>query len=166
MSKEIGVDYRFEKLATKHNTELAKLIRYNLKKHGLDIPGTVYFDSGLDKLSEFYNADTRRGYYVLVNSDDCVVGGVGFAEFPLFENCAELQKLYLSDSEKGFGLGYKLIEFIEQKMLNAGYKASYLETHSNLEAAIHIYEKSGYERIARPKEVAHGAMNIFFCKQL
>ena len=55
------------------------------------------------------------------------------------EDTAELQKLYLNDSAKGFGLGYELIEFIEGKMRRAGYKQSYLETHDNLQAAIHIY---------------------------
>ena len=45
----------------------------------------------------------------------------------------------LNDSAKGFGLGYELIEFIEGKMRRAGYKQSYLETHDNLQAAIHIY---------------------------
>ena len=53
-----------------------------------------------------------------------------------------------------------------KKMREAGYKVSYLETHDNLQAAIHIYEKKGYVEIERPKEVAHSTMNRFFRKEL
>ena len=59
-----------------------------------------------------------------------------------------------------------MIEFIENKMREAGYKQSYLETHDNLQAAIHIYNKMGYEEIERPKEVVHSTMNRFFKKEL
>lgn len=48
------------------------------------------------------------------------------------KDTAELQKLYLSDGAKGSGLGYELIDFVEEKMREAGYKVSYLETHDNL----------------------------------
>ena len=82
------------------------------------------------------------------------------------QDTAELQKLYLNDSAKGFGLGYELIEFIEDKLREAGYKQSYLETHDNLQAAIHIYGKCGYKEIERPKEVVHSTMNRFFLKVL
>ena len=82
------------------------------------------------------------------------------------KDTAELQKLYLSDGAKGSGLGYELIEFVEEKMREAGYKVSYLETHDNLQAAIHIYEKKGYVEIERPKEVVHSTMNRFFRKEL
>ena len=95
-----------------------------------------------------------------------VIGGIGFAKFEPMKDTAELQKLYLTDSAKGFGLGYKLIGFIEDKMRDAGYKQSYLETHDNLQAAIHIYDKCGYKEIDRPKEVVHSTMNRFFLKAL
>ncbi len=95
-----------------------------------------------------------------------VIGGIGFARFESMKDTAELQKLYLTDSAKGSGMGYEMIEFIENKMREAGYRQSYLETHENLQAAIHIYEKSGYKKIERPKEVVHSTMNIFFLKRL
>ncbi len=158
--------YRIRELTPKDHKEIAALIRYNLKNHGLDIPGTVYFDEGLDYLSEFYSEQEGRGYYVLADGENRVIGGIGYAEFSAFPGCAELQKLYLADSVKGSGLGYELIRYIEDRMKEAGYQASYLETHSNLKAALHIYEKSGYKRIDRPETVAHGAMDHFYYKNL
>ncbi|MCR5249958.1 MAG: GNAT family N-acetyltransferase [Lachnospiraceae bacterium] len=147
------------------NEAVAALIRDNLEQFGLDIPGTVYFDEGLDHLSDFYGKEKRR-YFVMEDESGKVIGGIGFAGFEPMKDTAELQKLYLADSAKGSGLGYRLIEFIEDKMREAGFRQSYLETHDNLQAAIHIYEKSGYEEIARPEEVGHSTMNRFFLKKL
>ena len=156
---------KYREMTKDDNAAVAKLIRKNLKKHKLDIPGTVYFDKGLDQLSDYYGADERR-YFVIEDAQEKVIGGVGFAKLDFMEETAELQKLYLDDSAKGSGLGYELIALIEEKMRDAGYQYSYLETHDNLQAAIHIYEKSGYIEIERPKEVVHSSMNRFFKKRL
>ena len=149
-------------LTNEYDSALASLIRQNLKAHHLDIPGTVYFDAGLDHLSDFYN-NPGRAYYVLLHNN-AVVGGIGLAEFD--GDCCELQKLYLSDSVKGQGLGYQMISFLEDKARSLGYRQIYLETHNNLQAAIHIYQKSGYQEIPRPDSVVHSTMNRFFLKQL
>ena len=157
--------YKIREMTMADNEAVAVLVRSNLKKHGLDIPGTVYFDSCVDALYESY-LGAKGKYFVMTDEEGTVVGGIGFDEFPFFPSCAELQKLYLADSVKGYGLGYRLIEFIEQAMRKCGYKASYLETHENLQAAIHIYEKCGYVKIERPVQVSHGAMTHFYYKEL
>ena len=156
---------KYREMTAADNDAVAKLVRNNLEKYTLDIPGTVYFDEGLDHLSDYYGADERR-YFVIENPQGNVIGGIGFAKLEFMEETAELQKLYLADSAKGSGLGYELISLIEEKMTTAGYKYSYLETHDNLRAAIHIYEKCGYIEIEKPKEVVHSAMNRFFKKSL
>ncbi|MBR5338108.1 MAG: GNAT family N-acetyltransferase [Lachnospiraceae bacterium] len=158
------IDYTIRNIEAKDDPVIAQIIRYNLKDHNLDIPGTVYFDEGLDHLSEFYNTDDRR-YYVAEISGK-IIGGIGFAPFKTMEKTAELQKIYLIDEVKGQGIGYELIDYVEEQMREAGFKRSYLETHDNLQAAIHIYKKSGYREIERPKEVVHSTMNRFFIKHL
>lgn len=156
---------KYREMTATDNEAVAALIRDNLKQFGLDIPGTVYFDEGLDSLSDYYGKEDRR-YFVIEDNAGKVIGGIGFARFDAMKNTAELQKLYLADSAKGSGLGYELINLIEEKMREAGFKQSYLETHDNLQAAIHIYEKCGYREIERPKEVVHSTMNRFFVKGL
>ena len=153
-----------EPLSPEYDTAVANLIRTNLKAHHLDIPGTAYFDEGLDHLSEFYDHPSRA-YYVILEGDR-VVGGIGYAEFPGFYRCCELQKLYLDDSVKGHGLGYDLISYVEGQAREKKYKRIYLETHTNLQAAIHIYEKCGYKEIKRPASVVHSTMNRFYLKEL
>jgi len=157
------IDYR--EMTAGDDAAVAKLIRDNLKKYKLDIPGTVYFDDGLDHLSDYYGTGDKR-YFVIEDQAGKVIGGIGFARFDFMEDTAELQKLYLDDSAKGSGLGYELISLVEEEMRAAGFKHSYLETHDNLQAAIHIYEKSGYGEIPKPEAVVHSAMNRFFLKDL
>ena len=154
------------RLTPEYDAALAALIRSNLKAHRLDIPGTVYFDAGLEHLSEYYSAEPDRRVYFALIDDGTLVGGIGLAEFPLFEDCAELQKLYLSDAVKGRGLGYRLIEAVEDAARGMGYRQIYLETHTNLQAAMHIYEKSGYVLIDKPEAVVHATMNRFYLKRL
>ena len=158
---------RYREITAQDDAALAKIIRDNLKAHNLDLPGTVYFDDNLDHLSDFYLVENhKRFYYVLFDDDDNVIGGIGLAEFEFFDDCAELQKLYLADDVKGSGIGYKLIKLIENKAVEYGYKRLYLETHTNLAAAIHIYEKSGFKVIEKPVGVVHATMNRFFIKDL
>ena len=95
-----------------------------------------------------------------------VLGGIGIDEFSGFARCAEIQKLYLADEAKGKGLGKALMETAEEYAVQAGYEKLYLETHTNLEAAIHLYEKSGFHKIQKPGEVQHSTMNLFFVKEL
>ena len=159
-------NYTIRRMLPEDNSDVANLIRYNLKKHGLDIPGTVYFDACVDNIHGVYDGRDRCGYYVMLNESGKVVGGIGFDALERISGCAELQKMYLNDSVKGQGLSYILVRYIEERMRDAGYTSSYLETHSNLEAAIHVYEKSGYNRIDRPEDVEHGAMDHFYFKNL
>ena len=153
-----------EPLSPEYDAAVANLIRTNLKAHQLDIPGTAYFAEGLDHLSDFYN-QPARAYYVLLDGER-VAGGIGYAVFSGFPHCCELQKLYLDDSVKGQGFGYDLISYIEAQAWEKGFKQIYLETHTNLQAAIHIYEKCGYREIPRPDCVVHSTMNRFYIKEL
>ena len=155
----------FRKIEAKDNAAMAELIRSTLKKCKLDISGTAYFDEGLDRLSEVYDCP-GAGYYVLEDAEGSVVGGIGYAKLDFRKDTAELQKLYLDERQRGSGCGYEMIRFIEERMREDGYRYAYLETHDNLPAAIHIYEKCGYAQIERPAEIVHSTMTRFYCKSL
>ena len=93
---------------------------------------------------------------------------MGLAECEAFSDpaCCELQKLYLADEAKGQGISYELMQRIEEKARETGYKRMYLETHTNLQAAIHLYERCGYRETERPEGVVHSTMNRFYIKEL
>ena len=166
MENYIYNEYKIRRITPEDNADIAKIIRDNLKKHNLDIPGTAYFDSCIDNLCSFYEGRDGCGYYVLTDKNGQVVGGIGFDKISRILDGAELQKMYLDDMVKGKGLSYFLINFIEEKMREANVKRSYLETHSNLQTAIHVYEKLGYTRIERPADVGHNTMDHFYIKEL
>lgn len=159
-------DYIIRPITAADNAKIAKIIRVNLEHFHLDIPGTAYFDKELDSLSNYYGAKPeKREYFIVTDNGGSVIGGVGVAEFDGLDNCAEIQKLYLSDAAKGKGLGKKLMQIAEEFAENAGYSRLYLETHSNLETAIGLYEKLGFNRIGKPKNALHSTMNRFYLKE-
>ena len=63
--KSMRETMEWKPLTSQYDPALADLIRASLKENHLDIPGTVYFDEGLDHLSRYYSHD-GRAYYVLL----------------------------------------------------------------------------------------------------
>ena len=158
---------KYRRICAADDETIEGIIRTNLENLHLNIPGTAYFDPELDRLSAYYNAEPeRRAYFVALDEQDRVVGGAGAAEFAGIPDCAEIQKLYLDDSAKGKGYGRELMGIAENWAREAGYKKLYLETHSNLKAAMGLYEKLGFRQIERPASVLHGTMDHFYLKEL
>ncbi|WP_300719447.1 GNAT family N-acetyltransferase [uncultured Desulfovibrio sp.] len=146
---------------------IAAIVRANLERFHLDIPGTAYFDPELDHLSQYYQLSPgQRAYFILEDDKGQVAGGVGIAEFDGFEKCAELQKLYLTDAWKGKGYGSKLMETALEYARSAGYERVYLETHINLQTALCLYEKFGFQCLERPETAIHSTMDRFYLKEL
>lgn len=159
--------YIIRPIESADNPKIAKIIRDNLEYFHLDIPGTAYFDKELNSLSKYYNAlPEKRRYFIVTDNDNIVIGGVGIAEFNGFENCAEIQKLYLSDVAKGKGLGKKLMQTAEEWARSVGYRNLYLETHTNLSVALKLYERMGFHQIDKPCSTPHSTMNCFYLKRL
>ena len=160
-------NYVIRTIVPSDDHEIAEIVRENLREFHLDIPGTAYFDTELDALSSFYSAlPQKRKYFIVTDESGTVVGGAGIAEFDGLDSCAEIQKLYLSDSAKGKGLGKKLMQTAQDFAKAAGYKLLYLETHTNLETAVGLYEKLGFRQIDKPSFTLHSTMNRFYLKEL
>lgn len=146
---------------------IAAIIRANLERYHLDMPGTVYFDLELDHLSRYYDSGSEaRTYFILTEESGRVIGGAGMEKFSGFDRCAELQKLYVAEGWKGRGYGKLLMKTIEEYAKAAGFRRLYLETHSNLEVAMRMYEKYGFHLIGRPESVVHSTMDRFYMKEL
>lgn len=145
----------------------AKIIRANPERFHPDIPGTAYFDPEPEHLSRYYNSEpSKRIYFVALDENEQVVGGAGAAEFDRIESCVELQKLYLDDPVKGKGYGKELLRTVENRARSVGYKNLYLETHTNLSAALKLYEKTDFRQIDKPCSAQHSTMNCFYLKEL
>lgn len=157
----------YRSLTAADDAVLASIIRTSLEQMHLNLPGTAYSDPELDHLSAYYAREPKkRTYFVALDDAGQVVGGVGVAEFAPIPNCAEIQKLYLSDAVRGKGYSKELMRLAETWAKEAGYRQLYLETHSNLQIAIKLYKKLGFTEIGRPKEVLHSTMDHFYIKRL
>lgn len=151
----------------KDDAAIAKIIRDNLAKYHLDIPGTAYYDPELDCLSQHYAKQPHERIYLIAATDAGeVVGGIGMALFTGFPRCGEIQKLYVSEKSKRQGIGQRLLETIECYARDKQFQRLYLETHTNLQAAVRLYERNGYQKISRPAEVVHSTMDLFYLKEL
>ena len=158
---------RIRPIIPSDDPKIAAIIRSNLEEFHLDIPGTAYFDPELNCLSRYYDAEPdKRAYFIAVDERENVIGGVGIAEFTGFEHCAEIQKLYLINEAKGKGYSKQLMHVAEDFARSAGYRSLYLETHTNLQTAIRLYERLGFERIEKPAMVVHSLMDHFYIKKL
>lgn len=151
----------------KDDAALFQLIRRSLEAAQLDIPGTAYFDESLKAMSRFYLNRSGRHYFVLADEGDKVLGGAGFAEYNDSQEIAELQKLYLTEDARGKGYSYLLMERVEQAARQSGYRQLYLETHTNLPVALHLYQRLGYILLEGPLPgTQHSTMDHFFIKEL
>ena len=159
--------YKIRNICTKDDAVIAKIIRTNLQRYHLDIPGTAYFDPELDHLSTYYAPfPDRRAYFVAVDAQGTVLGGAGLAESVAFADCAELQKLYVTEQVRRRGLGRALMETCEARARALHYRKMYLETHSVLTEALQLYTRLGYREIPRPEAVLHTTMDRFFIRDL
>ena len=60
------MDYR--KIEASDDKRIAEIIRANLERLHLNIPGTAYFDPELEHLSSYYNSDSsKRAYFVALD---------------------------------------------------------------------------------------------------
>ena len=81
----------------KDNLILANIIRDNLKANKLDIPGTVYFDENLNNLSDFYQASPQRAYFIALDDNDNIIGGIGLIEKPKEVVHSSMNRFYLKE---------------------------------------------------------------------
>lgn len=147
------------------NAQIKAIIQDSLKSHGLDIPGTAYFDPQLDDLYQYYQELPHANYWV-VEMDGEVVGGVGIAPFNELEKICELQKLYLSPKAQGLGISKKLMETALSFASNH-YEKCYLETMHKLKIACKLYEKFEFVLLNEPLPGSeHSTMDAWYIKDL
>ena len=131
------------------NPFIAKVIRDTLAEFGANHPGTVYYDETTDHLSDLFNV--KGSTYFIAEEDGVILGGVGiYPTEGLPEDTCELVKMYLVPSARNKGLGGLLIHKSLEFAKEAGYKQVYLESMPELQKALSVYEKFGFEYLTGP----------------
>ena len=150
----------------KDNKKIEQIIKRSLESFNLDIPGTAYFDPQLSNLAQFYKQQSNAKYWVVVNEQDEVVGGVGIAPFGQHEGICELQKLYITPEAQGIGLSKKLMK-VALDFAKEHYSHCYLETLQKLQTANILYTKLGFQQLESALGGSeHSAMDTWYIKEL
>lgn len=139
------MSYQLRPLVSSDDEALAKLIRTVLTEFKANKPGTAYYDESTDHLSEVF-LHPNSAYWV-VEMDDAIIGGGGiYPTEGLPADTCELVKLYLYPEARGKGVGKALMEKCFAKAKELGYAKIYLESMPELNQAVTLYEKLGFER--------------------
>jgi|SRR5665647_800449 len=134
------------KITEKDNEQMAIIIRNSLVECKAAKPGTVYFDSTTDNLSELFK--TKKSCYYVIVINGSIAGGAGF--YPtegLPPSVCELVKMYISKEYRGRGWGNMLLQKCFDEARKQGYKKMYLESMPELNNAIAMYLKNGFNHI-------------------
>jgi len=156
----------FRHIEESDNKEIAELIRAVFREFNIHKPGTVYFDPTTDNLFGLFR--THGSEYWIAEENGVIIGGCGVYPTPgLPAGCAELVKFYLSASQRGKGIGWKLMEKSFDSAKNIGYSQLYLESLPELSKAISLYEQAGFKFIEGPMgKSGHFGCNIWMLKEL
>ena len=159
------MEYKIREIEAKYNKEIEKIIRNCLIEFEANHEGTTWADPNLGRFSEIYNTEGNK-YWVAIDENDKLVGGVGVGKLEGVEGVCELQKMYCLPEARGVGVSQKLIE-IALIYAKKYYSRCYLETLENMVAAQKFYEKHGFTRIYEPiVKTEHFACDVRYIKEL
>jgi putative acetyltransferase len=141
---------------------MAAIIRTVMPEFGAGGAGFAIHDPEVDWLSRAY-ARPRCAYFV-VEGDGVVLGGAGVA--PLeggSQDICELRKMYFLPQARGLGAGTAMIQTCLQAARGFGFAQCYLETLDGMEAAMRLYQKTGFRRLEAPLgATGHGGCDRWY----
>ncbi len=148
------------------NQEIATIIRSCLAEFGANKPGTVYFDPTTDQLFELFR-EPGSVYFIAAEENRLLGGGGIFPSKGLPEGTCELVKLYLLPDVRGIGLGAALMKRCISAARTLGYKSIYMESMPELNKAVNMYEKFGFNQLDGPLgNTGHFGCDIWMLKSL
>ncbi|WP_396600726.1 GNAT family N-acetyltransferase [Algibacter sp. R77976] len=163
MSKDTIV---IREIEPQDNTQLEQVIRDCFHEFKIPLEGTAYSDAETPNMFESYQNDNDVYYVIEVNGE--VLGGGGVKPLKDFESdVCEIQKMYFSPKVRGKGYGKALFEKCMVSAKTLGYKKCYIESASQLKAAIHIYESYGFKHLNKALgNTGHYSCGIWLIKDL
>lgn len=146
------------------NQIIGEIVQSSLASKGLALKGTAYYDPYLFKLFDVYQRGNAK-YWVLEKNGQ-VIGGGGVGPFNSHKDIGELQKLYIIDSQQGYGYAHLIMKKILE-FANLHYSQLYIETFASLDKANNLYKKYGFKEIDQSLEgTEHSACDTWLLKKL
>ncbi|MFA6276862.1 MAG: GNAT family N-acetyltransferase [Pedobacter sp.] len=145
---------------------LGKLIKSVLTEFKANKPGTAYFDESTNHLSTVF--ENPKSTYWVIEENGAIIGGGGvFPTANLPEGTCELVKLYLYPAARGRGLGKAIMDKCFSSAKDLGYQNVYLESMPELNKAVSMYERMGFEKLCSSLgDSGHFGCDIWMVKKL
>lgn len=141
---------------------MAAIIRAVMPEFGAGGEGFAISDPEVDWMHRAYSAP-RHAYFVL-ERDGVVIGGGGVAPLTGAENdVCELRKMYFLPQARGLGAGRAMMARCLDAARALGYRRCYLETLRGMDAAMKLYERTGFQPLDAPMgDTGHGGCDRFY----
>lgn len=161
-----SVPYRLRPIEARDDAAMACIIRTVMPEFGATGSGFAINDPEVDWMSQAYAAP--RSAYFVIERDGAVIGGAGVA--PLVggdDGICELRKMYFLPEVRGIGAGAAMMEQCLESAREFGFSQCYLETLCGMDAAMRLYERSGFRRLQAPLgATGHGGCDSFYLRPL
>ena len=107
-----------------------------------------YYERIGDELSKYdsYNEFKNPHVVILAIDNDNAVACASYRAFD--EDSVEFKRVYVKKEYRKQKIAYNLIKLLEKSAIKNSFKHSYIVTGKNNLAAIRLYEKLNYEKIA------------------
>lgn len=148
------------------NARIEAIIKAIFPEYGLPIVGSAYEDIETSRMFQSYQGTNK--IYFIIEENGIVVGGAGIMPLRNSEShICELQKMYFAPQIRGKGYGKIMFEKCLKTAKEMGYTQCYLESASQLKAAIHIYESNGFKHLDAPMgSTGHLICGVWMLKDL
>jgi len=154
--------FQIRPIRASDDAAVAAIIRTVMPEFGAIGSGFAISDPEVDWMSKAY-AEPRSAYFV-VERDGVVLGGGGVA--PLVGgdgHTCELRKMYFLPELRGLGAGAAMMTHCLAAARGFGFRQCYLETLRGMDAAMRLYERTGFTRIPQAMgATGHGGCNTFY----
>ena len=149
---------RLRPIESADDAAIASIVPAVMPEFGAQGPGFAINDPEVDWMSRAY-AGPRAAYFVVERAGR-VLGGGGIAPLAGADGTVcELRKMYCLPEARGHGLGERLLRHCLEGGGGNGYRTCYLETLGGMDAAVALYGKLGFVRLAEPM----GATGHYAC---
>lgn len=159
-------DFSIRPIQPGDDAAMARIIRTVMPEFGATGDGFAINDPEVDWMHRAYA--TARSAYFVVEMEHVVVGGAGVAPLEGGDpDTCELRKMYFLPGARGVGAGSVLMARCLGAARGFGFHHCYLETLAGMDAAMRLYERSGFQRIDAPLgATGHGGCNAFYLLDL
>ena len=153
-------------IEVRDDARIAEIIRTVMPEFGATGCGFAINDPEVDWMSRAYSRP-RCAYFVVEDGNE-VLGGGGIAPLDGGEDdTCELRKMYFLPQARGRGAGAAMMQRCLDAARELGFRRCYLETLSGMDAAMKLYDRSGFRRIDAPMgNTGHGGCNTFYLRAL